>query len=110
MARRWHYLTHYHPMPLHVVENWADSVVSGASSRGGRSGRHDDTAAARQALSALGMTGLSHMEWFRRADGSVAISEVGARLLGAQITTLVSWRTHIDFVRVLDAGDGVRYV
>ena len=29
------------------------------------------------ALDALGMTtGLSHMEWFRRTDGSVAVSEV----------------------------------
>ena len=39
--------------------------------------RHPRAPAAR-ALEALGMdTGLTHMEWFRRADGSVAISEVG---------------------------------
>jgi hypothetical protein len=44
-------------------------------------------------------TGLSHMEWFRRKDGSVAVSEVGARPPGAQITTLVSRATDTDFVR-----------
>ena len=33
-----------------------------------------------RAVVALGQhTGLSHLEWFRRGDGSVAISEVGAR-------------------------------
>ena len=33
-----------------------------------------------RALDALGMeTGLSHLEWFRRKDGSIAISEVAAR-------------------------------
>lgn len=42
------------------------------------------------ALRALGFaTGMSHMEWFRRLDGSVAISEVGARPPGAQFTTLL---------------------
>jgi hypothetical protein len=35
-------------------------------------------------------TGISHMEWFRRQDGTVAISEVAARPPGAQITTLMS--------------------
>jgi hypothetical protein len=39
------------------------------------------------------------MEWFRRRDGSVAISEVAARPPGAQITTLVSRAHDIDFVQ-----------
>jgi hypothetical protein len=43
-------------------------------------------------------TGLTHMEWFRRRDGSVAISEVGARPPGAQITTLVSRAHDINFL------------
>ncbi len=44
-----------------------------------------------RALAALGMgTGLSHMEWFKRPDGSYAISEVGARPPGAQIMPLMS--------------------
>ena len=44
-------------------------------------------------------TGLSHMEWFRRGDGSIAISEVGARPPGAQFTTLLSFAHDLDFYR-----------
>jgi hypothetical protein len=44
-------------------------------------------------------TGVSHCEWFRRADGSVAISEIAARPPGAQITTMISRAHDIDFVR-----------
>jgi hypothetical protein len=39
------------------------------------------------------------MEWFRRADGSIAISEVGARPPGAQFTTLLSFAHDRDFYR-----------
>ena len=39
------------------------------------------------------------MEWFRRADGSVAVSEVGARPPGAQFTTLLSYAHDLDFYR-----------
>ena len=52
---------------------------------------------AHRAVTALGLrTGLSHMEWFRRADGSVAISEVGARPPGAQFMTLMSFAHDVD--------------
>jgi hypothetical protein len=44
-------------------------------------------------------TGLSHMEWFRRPNGSIAISEVGARPPGAQFTTLLSFAHDRDFYR-----------
>jgi hypothetical protein len=44
-------------------------------------------------------TGVSHMEWFRRRDGSVAISEVGARPPGAQFCTLISLAHDVDFYR-----------
>jgi len=58
----------------------------------------DILAAGRKALEVLGMvTGLTHMEWFRRADGSIAISEVAARPPGAQFTTLLSWAHDVDF-------------
>jgi formate-dependent phosphoribosylglycinamide formyltransferase (GAR transformylase) len=44
------------------------------------------------ANTALGLgTAMTHMEWFRRADGSAVISEVGARPPGAQFTSLMSW-------------------
>ncbi len=90
----WHSLTHYYPTPLTVVENkWIQwSVVL---PREVDDARYDDIrGAARKALDVLGMkTGISHMEWFRRKDGTVAISEVAARPPGAQITTLMS-RAH----------------
>ena len=50
------------------------------------------------ALGALGLrSGMSHMEWFLRQDGSVAISEVGARPPGAQFTSLLSYAHDLDF-------------
>ncbi|MBK9266876.1 MAG: hypothetical protein IPM54_44775 [Polyangiaceae bacterium] len=73
--------------------------------------RYDDIrAAARATLDVLGMeTGLSHMEWFRRHDGSIAVSEVGARPPGAQFTQLVGIAHEIDFsyawARVMIFGD-----
>jgi hypothetical protein len=42
-------------------------------------------------------TGLSHMEWFRRPDGTIAVSEVAARPPGAQFTTLMSYAHDLDF-------------
>lgn len=53
-----------------------------------------------RALDALGMgSGLSHMEWFTRTDGSIAVSEVAARPPGAQFTTLMSYAHDLDFYR-----------
>lgn len=44
-----------------------------------------------RALDVLGMvTGVTHMEWFLRPDGRIAISEVAARPPGAQFSTLIS--------------------
>ena len=99
-AAVWHSLTHYYPTPLHVLANpWIQWCL--VLPREIDSPRYDDIkTAARRALSALGMTsGLSHMEWFRRTDGSVAISEVAARPPGAQITTMVARAHDIDFVQ-----------
>jgi hypothetical protein len=51
-----------------------------------------------RALDALGMhTGMTHMEWFRRDDGSIAISEVAVRPPGAQFMSLLSWAHGVDF-------------
>jgi hypothetical protein len=45
--------------------------------------------AACRALEVLGMrTGLTHLEFFERADGSIALSEVAARPPGAQLTAI----------------------
>lgn len=58
-------------------------------------------AAGPAALSALGMvTGMTHMEWFQRPDGTIAISEVAARPPGAQFTSLISYAHDRDFYRV----------
>ena len=96
----WHSLTHYYPTPLEVLRNpWIQWCV--VSPREVDDARYDDIRqAGSRALEVLGMdTGLSHMEWFRRADGTIAISEVAARPPGAQITTINSRAHDIDFVR-----------
>ena len=94
-----HSLTHYYPSPLEVLRNpWIQWCL--VLPREVEEPQYDDIrSAAFRALTVLGMdTGLSHMEWFRRPDGSIAISEVAARPPGAQITTVVSRAHDFDFV------------
>ncbi len=96
----WHSWTHYLPTPLEVIRNdWIQWRV--VLPREVESGVIEAIRPAGvQALEALGMdTGLSHMEWFQRADGSAAISEVGMRPAGAQITTLMSRAHDFDCVK-----------
>lgn len=95
---QWHSLTHYIPGPLEVVRNpWIQYQV--ILPREVDSKKYDDIRkCGRQALKALGMqTGLSHMEWFRRNDGSIAINEVAARPPGVQIMPLINRAHDIDF-------------
>jgi biotin carboxylase len=97
----WHSLTIYEPTPLHVLETpWIQWCV--LLPREVDHPRYDDIRhTGARALEALGMgTGVSHMEWFRRRDGSVAISEVGARPPGAQFCTLISLAHDVDFYRL----------
>lgn len=50
--------------------------------------------------SVLGIhTAFTHAEWFRRANGSVMVSEIGARPPGAQFTTLISFAHSRNFYR-----------
>jgi ATP-grasp domain len=89
---RWFSSCHYFPGPLEVLENpwiqWCVIIPREADSAAYR----DIFPVAERSLQALGMTdGFSHMEWFRRRDGSLAISEVGARPPGAQFVSLMSW-------------------
>jgi hypothetical protein len=96
----WHSVTHYDPTPLEVLEQpWVQWCV--VLPREADDAQFDDIRSiGARALAALGMeTGLSHCEWFRRADGTVAISEIAARPPGAQITTLISRAHDVDFVR-----------
>ena len=95
-----HSISKYSPPPLEVLrEPWIQWTVL-------QPRRIDDPKfgpifeAGPRALDVLGMdTGLSHMEWFRRVDGTIAISEVGARPPGAQFTTLLSYTHDFDFYR-----------
>ena len=93
----WHSLTRYAPPPLEVLRNpWIQWTVTLP-----REVEHPAYDEVRRvgfaALKALGMgTGLSHMEWFRRKDGSVAVNEIAARPPGAQIMSLMGWSTDRD--------------
>ncbi|MDX1494120.1 MAG: ATP-grasp domain-containing protein [Longimicrobiales bacterium] len=96
----WHSINDYLPPALEVVrEPWIQwSVVLPREVDDPRYERI--RAVAGDALRTLGMdTGMSHMEWFRRPDGSVAISEVGARPPGARFVHLISWAHAFDLFR-----------
>lgn len=92
-----HNISCYYPTPLEVMENpWIQWCVVLP-----RSLDEPEYAAIHRvgprALSMLGMwTGMSHMEWFRRPDGSIAIGEVAARPPGAQFMSLMSHVTDTD--------------
>ena len=91
----------YYPGPLDVVRNdWMQWIVVLPRDISGP--EFDDVKrVGRKTISALGLCeGMTHMEWFRRPDGSIAISEVGARPPGAQFTTLLSAAHDLDFYRV----------
>ncbi|HKA59298.1 MAG TPA: ATP-grasp domain-containing protein [Gemmatimonadales bacterium] len=95
----WHSLTHYYPSPLEVLRNpWIQWCI--VLPREVEEPQYDDIRSAGvRALQVLGMeTGLTHMEWFRRESGTIAISEVAARPPGAQIMTVVSRAHDFDFV------------
>lgn len=93
----WHSLTRYDPTPLDVMRNpwiqWRMIVPREVDDP-----MYDDIReVARKALDVLGMVnGFSHMEWFRRADGTLAIGEVGCRPPGSQIFTSMNWANDFD--------------
>jgi hypothetical protein len=110
---RFHSLSRYYPTPLEVMETpwiqwvcvlarditgteWADAIELGV-----------------RAVTALGLdTGFTHMEWFRRDDGSLAIGEIAARPPGANIVRMTGLAHGTDMYRawaravVDDAFDG----
>lgn len=92
-----HSITRYDPTPLEVMRTpWIQWMVLLPREIDGP--WYDDIRdVAGRALTVLGMrTGMCHLEWFRRADHSLAISEVAARPPGAQFTTLISRAHDID--------------
>jgi hypothetical protein len=96
----WDSISNYLPTPLEVLRNpWMQWVVLLPRDIDGPEYAPIRTVAP-VALRALGLrTGLTHMEWFRRPDGSAAVSEVGARPPGAQITSMLCYAYDFDLYR-----------
>lgn len=95
----WRSGTRYYPGPLEVLENpWIQYCVLLPREE------DDPTFAAFNghngaALEALGIgTGLSHMEWFLKDDGSMLVSEVGARPPGVHIMPMLSLAHEDDMI------------
>ncbi|HJR91382.1 MAG TPA: hypothetical protein VJ938_02985 [Acidimicrobiia bacterium] len=82
-------VSRYYPTPLEVLEKrWIQWAVILPRTL---DGYEEIGRVGPAAISALGLeTGLVHMEWFARPDGSVAVSEAAVRPPGAQFTTLIS--------------------
>ena len=93
-------INHYYPTPLEAMTNpWIQWRVILRKEHNGKA-FDDIRKAGKKALDVLGMkTGLSHMEWFRRKDGTIAISEIAARPPGAQFTTLISRACDFDAIK-----------
>jgi biotin carboxylase len=103
----------YYPTPLEVMETpWIQWVVVLPRVIAGP--EYDDARALGvRAVQALGLeTGFTHMEWFRRDDGSLAIGEIAARPPGAHIVLANGYAHDTDMYRawaravVDDAFDG----
>jgi hypothetical protein len=93
----WDSVSSYLPTPLEVLRNpWIQWMVllprtiDGPEYAGIR-------AIAPIALRALGLhSGLTHLEWFRRPDSTIAVSEVAVRPPGAQITSMLCYAHDFD--------------
>ena len=96
----WASLADYFPPPLEVLRNpwiqWTVLLPRDVSGPQYEGIHHWGPLA----LRALGVQdALTHMEWFRRPDGSVAISEVAARPPGAQLTSMHGYAHDFDLYR-----------
>jgi hypothetical protein len=103
----------YYPTPLEVVETpWIQWVVVMPRVIDGPD-YADARALGVRAVEALGLeTGFTHMEWFRRDDGSLAIGEIAARPPGAHMVLANSYGHDADMYKawaratIDDAFDG----
>lgn len=93
----WHSSSYYLPGPLAVLEHpWMQYCVLLPREQ---LQPHAEAFRATnvKSLRALGMqTGLSHMEWFLRADGSAVVSEVGARPPGVHLMPMMGMAHEVD--------------
>lgn len=90
----------YYPSPLEVMRNdWIQWVVHLPRDVSGPA--FDEVRdIGRRVIEALGLdTAMTHMEWFRRPDGSIAIGEIALRPPGARIVALTGLVHDMDFVR-----------
>jgi ATP-grasp domain len=96
----WDSVSQYLPTPLEVLRNpWIQWAVLMPRDIGGPRCAAIRSAAP-TALAALGLrTGLTHMEWFARPDGTIAVSEVAVRPPGAQITSMLCYAHDYDLYR-----------
>lgn len=106
----WHSITRYLPTPLEVLRTpWMQWRI--ITPREIDDPQYDDIRqVGERALNALGMeSNISHMEWFRRRDGSVAVSEVAARPPGSRIFTALNWANDYDmydgWIRLMTLGE-----
>ena len=96
---RFHSISRYYPGPLEVTENpWIQWAVVLPRVLG------PEYDAAREmgyrAVRVLGLeTGVTHIEWFQRDDGSLAIGEIAARPPGAHIVRLTGLAHDADLYR-----------
>ena len=97
---RFQSISRYFPTPLEVMETpWIQWVVVLP-----RAIDTDEFADVKElgvrTVKALGLdTGFTHMEWFRRDDGSLAIGEIAARPPGANIVRMNSFAHDTDMYR-----------
>jgi biotin carboxylase len=94
-------ISDYHPTPLEVLRQpWIQWTV--VLPREQNDPRYERIwTVGPEALQALGVRdALTHMEWFYRPDGSIAVSEVAARPPGAQITSMLGYVHEVDFYRL----------
>ena len=90
-------ISHYLPTCLEVLENdWIQWVcllpreIEGPAYDGAR-------AIGKATIEALGLDdGATHMEWFQRADGTLAVGEIAQRPPGANITPMIGHVHGID--------------
>jgi formate-dependent phosphoribosylglycinamide formyltransferase (GAR transformylase) len=106
--------SHYDPSCIEVVENpWIKWVVVLPQEQDDDPELVEARALAIRAVEALGLeTGFTHMEWFKKDDGSLAIGEIAARPPGAHLVLANSYAHDADLYRawaravVDDAFDG----
>jgi hypothetical protein len=91
----------YQPSCLTVLENpWIQWCCVLARENQGP-GFDDVKQLGIDAVRALGLdTGITHMEWFRRPDGTLAIGEIAQRPPGAHITRMIGLAYDIDPYRM----------